>query len=133
MKKRTIFIYRAIIALLMLSFVNEAQVMTLNNSLNCNVTVGYELRDAGCGVCASGSIIVPPGGTTFPLCPGAIDICIFVIDIEGCIVANNHQTYNNGCCTIFTPANGTTCAAAPGCSSVPWNALLLAGWQFNIF
>jgi hypothetical protein len=133
MKKRTALICTAVIALLMLSLVNKAQVMSFTNNLNCDVLVGYELNDASCNNCQSGNWLINAGanGQLESLCPGHHDICIFVMEIGGCTVAYNHQTYNN-CCTIFTAANGTTCAAAPGCSSMPWNAILLANWEFII-
>ncbi len=92
--------------MLMLSF--KSQAYTFVNNLHCRVTVFYEMRDAGCGVCTSGSIVLLPGTTVLPPCLNYIGMCLIITDIGGVTPPSNHRWVGTGpVCHALVPYGQT--------------------------
>jgi hypothetical protein len=103
------------------AFIAKSQSVAMTNNIDCDVDVGYEVRDTnggGCNVCDSGSHNIPAqsnnvfnvGGTCTPT---SGDACMWVDLIGGNTVTYTHCS-NNLCCMIACQGSGT---APTGCSS----------------
>lgn len=112
----------------------EAQtIYPLTNSLNCDVTIAYELYKSNCSLCSWGTITIPANSTTnLTLCSGNLEICIVIMDIGGSTPAANHSNVI-GNCHNMTPYGQTGSGIGVACSSTgSWTATHLAGsWTIN--
>lgn len=128
MKTKIKLTWIAVILLLMLNFTSKAQVMPFTNSLSCDVTIGYEMWNTGCSVCSFSTILIPAGSIkNLTLCPGYMDFCVWIIDIDGCAVTANHAS--NSICHIMVPFGQTGTLATNCCLGITWTAILSpASW-----
>ena len=110
MKNKIKFAGLLTLFLLVMSFKSHAY--TLMNKLNCDVVVFYEMRTGGCGVCTSGSIVVPAMGTAIlPTCAGYVGMCLIITNIGGATPPPNHIWVGIGpVCHVLVPygQSGTT-------------------------
>ena len=79
-----------------------AQNFTFENKLSCNVVVHYEMWDAACNHCSSGTVSMNAGDIImFTVCDPNGDMCITIQTIGSCTVPQNHASLN--VCHIMTP------------------------------
>jgi hypothetical protein len=81
------------------TFTSMKAQLDFTNLLSCDVVITWEMRDTGCGVCASGTSTLISGNTLYmTACSGYIDMCINVTDIGGCTLTQNcHLSEAAGC------------------------------------
>lgn len=126
-KTKTKIRFTLLAAFLILLFSeSKAQNVTFDNQFNCDVTIGYEMRDGNgspCGVCATGTLLLAANSTSTILkCPSYYDMCINVTDIDGCVQSAKHLHGGNchaGTTLIFGGGNAACCNGATWTAS--WN------------